>query len=546
MSSTPTSSGTAPSMPPSSRFNRIVFYSLLAVFCLWALSLPLFPTQDGPLHKYYVHVIASLVSGQHFYDAYQIRRPLPPYAIHYLVLFGLSKVVSIDLAEKFFICLIFVATACGFRYCARSLGPSGDSISLCAVPLVLSWPVVMGFLNYSLAIGLFLFAVGFWLRAADGRPRLWLPFVILVAILTLTHPVPLLLLIVFCALDLVRAVFWDQGVSRQARGLKGRWLALGAACLAFLYPLASADRSRSASNIAQIGFHKSAFAATLALAGLSPFDTRARNFSIDLYRLGLYAALIAGLTLAAAGIGARWRSRRLRSGDVLFAASIFLLVAIPFLPEAMNGSDWFARRLLIFPWLGALAAAAGYARSEHLKCVVPAFVIALSALVLLPAEHFFRPAARQLADLEAQPLPPHAQGLAILDGAMLQSVRTNRQLGFNPYLWGTVLPFIHNDDLMLNSPWLDLTIMPLKAAPGSPLFVNAMASPEEEEKVINGNIDLAKMPDGLRNPLLDATHLIVYVAVPADVQRGLPSLAGNAEAARFSCAPHGWYLICTR
>src|ERR1700679_4163870 len=96
----------------------IFFAGLVSVFCAWALSLPLFPTQDGPMHKYYVHAIASLLSGSRAYDAYLIRHPLPPYAIHYALLLGLTKLLSFDLAEKVFICLIFVLTAYNFRYCA--------------------------------------------------------------------------------------------------------------------------------------------------------------------------------------------------------------------------------------------------------------------------------------------------------------------------------------------------------------------------------------------------------------------------------------------
>ena len=120
------------------------------------------------MHKYYVHVLASLLSGAHSYDAYVIRHPFPPYATHYAVLLGLTRLVSFDLAEKLLICLIFVCTAYGVRYCARSLGPSGDLLSLCMIPLVLHWSLVMGFLNYSLAVGLFFLAAGLWCRASAG------------------------------------------------------------------------------------------------------------------------------------------------------------------------------------------------------------------------------------------------------------------------------------------------------------------------------------------------------------------------------------------
>ena len=537
--------------PPSesrSRLTSFLFACLVFVFCAWALSLPLFPTQDGPIHKYYVHVIASLLSGSHAYGSYVIRRPFPPYAIHYALLLGLTKFLSFDLAEKIFVCLIFVLTAYGFRYCARSLGPSGDLLSLCMVPLVLHWSLVMGFLNYSLAVGLFFLAAGLWTRAAEGNTRLWLLFVIVIVVLTLTHPVPLLLLISFCGLDFIIHVLQDRGRSGKGFSLRTyRWqaAALFAACLSFLYPLASADRSRSVSNLHSTALHKDALISSLVLSGISPFDTRSRSLLINLYRLGLYAILIGCLGLAATALAAHWRSRQLRSSDTMLFGSLALLLAIPILPPAMNGSDYFAARLMIFPWLGAIAAASGYASPQRLRRIAPAFALAMAAVTLLPAEIFIRPVSHQLAALEVQPLPDHAQGLAILDPAMLQAVRGEHQLGFNPYVWSGALPFLHGNDVMLNSPWLDLTIMPLKAAPGAHLLVNEMTSPEEAERLINGNINLAGLPPGIRAPLLASTRVMVFVATPADIRQGVTPLTGTKQFPPYDCASHAWYLICT-
>ncbi len=531
----------------ASRALSLLFAFLVLAFCAWAISLPLFPTQDGPVHKYYVHVIASLLSGSHVYGSYVIRHPFPPYAIHYALLLGMTKFLSFDLAEKVFVCLVFLLTAYGFRYCARSLGPSGDLLSLCMVPLVLDWSLVMGFLNYSLAVGLFFLAVGLWIRAAEGQYRLWFLFVVVIAVLTLTHPVPLLLLIAFCGLDLVIRVLQDRSRSGKTFSLRAyRWQFAGlfAACLSFLYPLVSADRSRSVSNLESTALHRDALVGYLALAGISPFDTRSRNLLINLYRLGLYAILIGCFGLAASALIARCRRRQLRSSDTMLFGSLALLAVIPVLPTSMNGSDYFAERLMIFPWLGAIAAASGYASPERLRRIAPAFALTLAALTLLPAEIFFRPVSHQLAALEAQTLPEDAQGLAILDPAMLKAVRNEHQLGFNPYVWSGVLPFLHADDVMLNSPWLDLTIMPLKAAPGSNLLVNEMNSSAQAERLINGNIDLARLPGDIRAPLLASSQFMVFIATPQDIRRGVTPLTNTQEAAQYACASHGWYLLC--
>ncbi len=490
------------------------------------------------MHKYYVHAIASILSGSHSYSAYAIRHPFPPYATHYVILLGLTRFLSFDVAEKILICVVFICTAYGFRYCARALGPTGDLLSLCMVPLVLHWSLVMGFLNYSLAIGLFFLAAGFWCRAS-GQPRLWLFFVLTTFLLALTHPVPLLLLIVFCSLDLFIRLFHHFA----PKDYRWQFFALAVTCLSFLYPLASVDRSRSASNLLGFGLHKDALISSIALFGISPFDTRSKNLFINAYRLGLYALLLGCLVLAAEGFLHRWRTHQLRPGDSMLIMTVAILFAIPILPASMNGSDYFSQRLMIFPWLGAIAAAS--ATTRRLAHVVTPFAIFLAVTTLLPAELFFRPVAHQLSALEHQPLPQHAEALAILDPAMLKAVRVQHQLGFNPYLWSGALPLLHADDVMLNSPFMDQKITPLMPAAGGDLLIDQMGSPDQAEHIINGNVDLPTLPAPMRSKLLSNTRVIVFVATPAALQQGLTPLIGAESAANYACTSHAWYLVCS-
>src|SRR6202044_90617 len=167
-------------------------------------------------------------------------------------------------------------------------------LSHCMVPLVLHWSLVMGFLNYSLAVGLFFLSAGLWCRAAD-QVRLWLFFALVSFLLALTHPIPLLLLIVFCLLDLLIRLIQSSFSLKDYRWM---FFGLAIACLSFLYPLASVDRSRSVANLRGLSLHKDALISSLALFGISPFDTRARNLVINCYRLELYALLLGCLALA--------------------------------------------------------------------------------------------------------------------------------------------------------------------------------------------------------------------------------------------------------
>jgi hypothetical protein len=475
------------------------------------------------MHKYYVHALAALLFGSPGYEAYQIRHPFPPYATHYAILLGLTRFVSYDLAEKLLICLILVCTAFGVRYCSRAMGPSGDVLSLCTIPLLLHWSLGMGFLNYSLAVGLFFLGAGLWCRERWG----WLAVISI--LLALTHPIPLLLLIVFCLFDLVIH-------SRRGGVSRGMILSLAMTLLSFLYPLLSVDRSRSAANLRLFALHKDALISSVVLFGLSPFDTRSKNLFVNGYRLGLYTMLFGCIALAAIGFLRRFRERALRSSDAMLVLAVLLLLTIPILPPAMNGSDYFATRLMVFPWFAAIAAAAGYAKPERFTRVVPAFAVLLAALTLVPAEIFFRPVARELAGLEMQALPAHSEGLAMMDPAMLKAVRVQHQLGFNPYLWSGALPIRRADDVMLNSPFMDQKITPLMPAAGGALLINQMASADEAEHLINGNIDLLALPRPVRSRLLASTAFVVYVGTPND--------AVSERLARYHCEGHGWYLVC--
>jgi hypothetical protein len=490
------------------------------------------------MHKYYVHAIASLLSGSHSYSSYVIRHPFPPYATHYAVLLGLTKLLPFDVAEKILICLVFLCTAYGFRYCARALGPSGDLLSLCMVPLLLHWSLVMGFLNYSLAIGLFFLAAGLWCRAS-GQLRMWLLFALTSFLLAITHPIPLLLLILFCSLDLFIRLFQHFSMKDYRWQLFG----LAVACLSFLYPLASVDRSRSASNLLGFGLHKDALISSLALFGISPFDTRSKNLLINCYRLGLYALLLVCLALAMEGFLGRWRARNLRPSDSMLILTVAILLAIPIMPPSMNGSDFFSQRLMIFPWLGAIAAAS--ATKRRVAHIALPFAIILTVTTLLPAEIFFRPVAHQLSTLEHQPLPPNAGALALLDPGMLKAVRVQHQLGFNPYLWSGALPLLQADDVMLNSPFMDQKITPLMPATGGDLLIDQMTSADQAERLINGNVDLPALPPPVRSRLLASTTVIIFVGTPAALQQGLTRLIGTEIAANYDCTSHTWYLVCS-
>jgi len=88
------------------------FVGLVAMYCGWILSLPLFPAQDSPMHLYIASVLSSLFSGSnHFSTYFYVRHLLTPYSLHYYFLIVLGRLFSFPIADKLLVCTIIVCSA---------------------------------------------------------------------------------------------------------------------------------------------------------------------------------------------------------------------------------------------------------------------------------------------------------------------------------------------------------------------------------------------------------------------------------------------------
>jgi hypothetical protein len=525
---------------------------MVAAFCAWILTLPVFPSQDGPMHRYYVHVLAQVLNHNPRYNLYSIRHPFPPYATHYLSLLLLYKLFSYDVAEKVFTCGLVICFGYGFRFCAMAIGPLGDAVSLCIAPLFLHWAVMMGFFNYDLALAFFLFAIGFWLRAVAGSRWWWVGYAAMVAILAVTHPVPLLVLIglflVHLVLTLLRPAAAASGTFLQRHGWQ--LAALAFACAAFLYPAASLDRSRSASTLHDMRLHQEFVRTALLLTGVSPYNTRSASLLINLYRLSLYAMLAVALVFAARAFAAKWRERRLTLGDSLFASTLLLLVGLPVLPDTVNGSYYFATRLVVLVWVGAMLAASGYQPRRSLLQTgdrrvffTSAAGIFLAVLSLVTAEVYVRPVARAVYAVEQQPLPEHGRAILLVGKGLDTWSRFGTQLAPDFFEWGQILPLVRRQDVALDTPWLEQNILPLQAVPGGSLFVGDI----RHSPFLNPAMTApGAVPDAEVEKVVSAADFILYAGAPADLATGVSPRLPEGDAARFACTSHGWYLLCPR
>jgi hypothetical protein len=442
-----------------------LFAGILLLYCAWVLSLPLFPSQDGPVHLYLASIFKGLLAGESngYSTYYLIRHYLPPYSFHYYLLVALMNVVSPLLAEKLFVCLILVSFACGFRFLAMEIGPNGPVFSLFALCLLLNWSLAMGFENYVFSLSMAFWALGLWMRTRTSPAvNRRIGFLLIVYLMTLTHPVPVVIVLGFAGLDLVLTVVTRLSTARQAprRAYFLRdALTLVAASSSLLYISHFTEKHRTAENIRNTIHPFSEFRSFYGhLEGIRYFngaDARVHLYSVALYLLLLMAAGVAML-----------RTRRSSPGALAWrVAFVFFLLLMPGVPMDINGSHMFATRLVALVWLAAFAAASG---SERLGRVPELCLVSFAALtsfgILGLAHSEVSREARQIAQL------PHAAigqryKLGLLLPGLEHHVAPDYDFVVDPFVWAGVHYFREGHDILLNTPWTDIPILPVNATP---------------------------------------------------------------------------------
>ncbi len=534
----------------SSRLSNLCFFVILGALCAWVLSLPVFPTQDGPMHRYYVHVLDSLLSHRGIYDVYRIRHPFPPYATQYGSLLVLYRLFPYDLAEKLYTCLVLLCLAVGLRFAAEGVGPSGRWVSLLFAPVLFSWSLLMGFYNYTLGIGLFLLCMGFWQRLP--RPEGWrhlLGFTLLLLLLAVTHPVPMLLLIAFCGLDLLLSAVLRPRDTSVAQWFSRRRLQPFALLLTFLavcYPLLAVDSSKTQHTLSLIRFNRQFFTTSLLLTGISPYNSRSLNVWIDGYRLCLYAIFLGAMWVGGKAAWQALRHRRPHLGATAFLGTIILAAGVSILPNEVNGSWDFSTRLIFVLWFGALlaASAAPLPTLSRQRLLAVAGVVACG-FTLVAAQTFIRPAALAMHAAEAMPIPTGAPGSLLLGVDWNEELRFHDQLAFDPYKWAGVLPFVRENVVALDTPWLDQKISPLDTVPGGPELVADIADGRmgfPDSPAVHGRC----LPAWGEARIVRESSFLVLTAPVSELQQGLARQLTPEEQAKYSCRrvlPR--YLVCT-
>jgi hypothetical protein len=502
------------------------------------------------MHRYYVHVLDSLLQHNAAYSVYEVRHPIPPYVTHYGSLLLLFHLMPYDWAEKVFSCVVLFCLAYGLRRSAMQIGPNGKWMSLLCAPLLLGWPLMMGFFNFTLGVGLLLFCTACWQRLLHHGVRTFIAFVLFLILVTFTHPLPLLLLILLCGTDLTLSLLLRRrGLSFSDWARKHRFQvgALLLSLMAAAFPALAIDSSRTGSTLHLFGFHPEFLRTSLLLSGVSPYNTRSFDVWINLYRLCLYAIFIGCMWVGGRAALQSIRKRELNFGTTLFIATALLTIALPFLPNMVNGSDYFSSRLVFVLWPGAILAASAAPPVFKWQRVFILASVLCCILTLIPAELFFHPVARDLHAAEQQKLPNGEPGSLLMGDDQDNYFRFKKQLGFDPYKWGGILAFVHANDVALDSPWIDQRITPIEATPGGPELVEDIAYTRiRKPGSLNAPLIAGRsLPGRSEARIVQESSFMLFAGTPAELSQGLSGQLSPREAAKYHCTqPQYWYLIC--
>lgn len=152
------------------KYEKYLFYFLL----LLALSIIIIPkyyiTGDGGSHVYNAKILFDFVFNHErdFYkEFYTINRAIDPNWMSHLSIGVFLQMFPPWLADKMFQIMYVITFAFGFRYMITSIEKQNGFLSFLFFPFVFSLPFQQGFYNYSFALALLFFTVGFYIRVKD-------------------------------------------------------------------------------------------------------------------------------------------------------------------------------------------------------------------------------------------------------------------------------------------------------------------------------------------------------------------------------------------
>jgi len=319
---------------------------VILIIPIWTFKY--FPSQDGPAHLHNIDALhhyrsATLTVFQKYYAINH--DPNPNWSGH-IILFVLSFVVPVLVAEKILLTCYVVVFPIAFRYLTRPLETSSIAGFL-VLPFVYNYTLHVGFYNFCFSIALYFFCFGFWLRNLhDLKLSKVLFLAVIFLVLYFTHPVSLVCAYMSCGAVLLFHVALKRDFT--IGGSKSQPISFRQ----IVYTLAAALPSL----ILMLWFMLRQQTQVAVFSLTSPKRLVNSLISFQISEGYIYLVLILGLIVLGSIIFiSRLRhSFSLLSGDSLFLLLAGFVLAFMLTPEALaNGSSMHAR-LAVYVWLSMI------------------------------------------------------------------------------------------------------------------------------------------------------------------------------------------------
>lgn len=525
---------------------NLFFAAYLVALVAFVLWLPAFPSGDGPLHAYYAHIYGVLAAGNKdslYASYYSLRHIVQPYCLHYMFLTLAARWVSPLKGEEYFVAIILINTALGFRYMASRYGISAPFVSLFLLPLLLDWSLGAGFLNFCFGVGLLFWAIGIWNNFTSANStRLLLAYACILLLLTLAHPVPLLVLLFLICGDTVLLAYLEHAQSGKwiPPILRKQYVAIVLTFVAILIPASIADKGKVTSVWRDAFPHRSVFMHFIEVHTLGFFA--GGHGVIPIYSALLFLIIPMSIALLLPAASERWSQRKVLPADRQMLLMLLFLLGTLTMPRTVGGGANFSERMWDIVWPIILAAAAGASlkksRQKLLFWTGTLFTV-FAALVTAPRLHSLSETHALLSQVS---LPTGHAGL-LLEPFSTTSVADDSS--YPLFWWSGARAFEASNAILLNSPWLDQSQIPITAGGPNRLAGSYLRTSSMEQPAYLTRDIAAGYP-----PAIQALHNASFFlyATPNDTGAAMQEISTilKNDLSRWSCHVQHIATVCVR
>jgi len=359
------------------------FYGLMLVHLIYVWLIPIFLTQDGPIHLYNSKILLDLISDNQsdFYLQYfEINKQISPNWFSTIPLAFLLKLFSPIVVEKIFISFLILLLPLSIRYTLNSINPKALFLSSIAFVFSNSFFLIYGFYNFQWSLIFFCFFIGYYIKHQKTLSIKQTIKLSLLCLLTFfTHPVAFIQIGLFIGIQLIMVLVTHLKEKKtSAKQLLTKTLVLSAIILpsSILFLVFFLNPNNATSSIFEIKLSLIHFKALLSPTHLWTFDRS------ELHLLRLFSIL----TYFFLGI-AIFKTKVFRKNKTSIYFIVLLLINIFiyfFVNDELAGGSYLMTRITIFINLILifLSAAHSFKKTEKLIYLITSFLICSSFLII--------------------------------------------------------------------------------------------------------------------------------------------------------------------